>query len=188
MSRPTHVIIENLDADRDGVADDCDITGGTITGVTIDSVVIGGTTPAAADVTDLTATGDVVLGDVSDAELHILDGATVTTAEVNLLDISAQTETTIAAGTASAIIRITKLDSNAGAGSFTLAAPDASMIGQVKIIEMTVAGNALTLALTNVQGGSAASSASFDATGETLILVGGTTKWTVIGEVGVTLS
>jgi hypothetical protein len=53
---------------------------------------------------------------------------------------------------------------------------------------MTVAGNALTMALTEVQGGSAATTASFDAVGETLTLVAGTLKWNVIGESGVTLS
>ena len=50
------------------------------------------------------------------------------------------------------------------------------------------AGNAVTMALTNVQGGSAGSSASFDAVNETLILVAGTNKWNVIAEIGVTLS
>jgi hypothetical protein len=123
------------------------------------------------------------------AEADILDGATVTTAEVNKLDVSAETETGIAAsGTVSASLAITQLDSNAGAGAITLAAPDASMLGKVKVIEMTVAGNALTMALTEVQGGSAATTASFDAVGETLTLVAGTLKWNVIGESGVTLS
>lgn len=70
----------------------------------------------------------------------------------------------------------------------TLAAP--SVAGQVLIIEMvgTTATNAVTLALTNVQGGSAASSASFNAANETLTLISGSAKWNVIAEAGVTLS
>lgn len=119
-----------------------------------------------------------------------IGGTTVgaSAAEIDLLDLSAQTETVIAAGVASVTKRVTNLDSSGGAGAFTLAAPDATMLGQVKIIQMTVAGNALTLALTNVQGGSAATTASFDAVDETLVLIAGTNKWTVLKEVGVTLS
>lgn len=114
---------------------------------------------------------------------------TATAAELNITDTSVQTETGIAAaGVASVTKRVTKLDSSGGAGAFTLAAPDASMLGQVKVIEMTVAGNALTLSLANVQGGSAATTASFDAVNETLVLVAGTNKWTVLAEAGVTLS
>lgn len=70
----------------------------------------------------------------------------------------------------------------------TLAAP--SRGGQLLVIEMvsTTATNAVTLALTNVIGGSAGSSASFDAAAETLILVSQSTKWVVVKEQGVTLS
>lgn len=114
---------------------------------------------------------------------------TATSAELNLLDLSAQTESGIAAsGVVSPTKRVTQLDSNAAAGAITLAAPDASMLGQIKIIEMTVAGNALTMALTEVVGGTAGSSASFDAAGEMLVLIGGATKWIVLKEYGVTLS
>lgn len=78
---------------------------------------------------------------------------------------------------------------NAVNGAITLAAPSAAMKGKLLTIEYIGAGtNATTLALTNVQGGSAATSASFNAAGETLILVGGESKWNVIKEVGVTLA
>ncbi|MGE4537590.1 MAG: hypothetical protein AB7D37_10960 [Desulfovibrio sp.] len=72
--------------------------------------------------------------------------------------------------------------------AITLAAP--SRPGQVLAIEMvaTTGTNAVTLALTNVLGGTAASSASFDAAGETLVLVSNSTKWVVLKEQGVTLS
>lgn len=72
--------------------------------------------------------------------------------------------------------------------AITLAAPASP--GIVKVITMlsTTSTNAVTLALTNVVGGTAATSASFDAAGETLILVSNATKWVVVKEYGVTLS
>lgn len=184
----------------------------------IDSLTVGGTAlaaselqaldgVAAADLAKITgitngtqAAGKAVVADANVntgvskvTALHIgASGSevqvTATPAELNVADVSAQSETVIASGVASVTKRVTKLDSSGGAGSFTLAAPDASFIGQVKIIEMDVAGNALTLSLANVDGGSAATTASFDAVGEVLILVGGTSKWHVIKEIGVTLS
>ena len=132
-----------------------------------------------AEVQIADATGALVVGGVA-------VGATA--AELNLLDVSAQTSTILVAGAISVTSRVTNLSAASGAYAVTLAAPDASMLGQVKVIQMTVAGAAITLALTNVQGGSAATTASFDAVNETLILVAGTNKWNVIKEVGVTLS
>ncbi len=72
--------------------------------------------------------------------------------------------------------------------AITLAAP--AKAGLVKVIEMlaTTSTNAVTLALTNVVGGTAASSASFDAAGEMLVLVSANGKWVVLKELGVTLS
>lgn len=69
----------------------------------------------------------------------------------------------------------------------TLAAP--SRAGQLLIIEMiaTTDTNAVTMALTNVVGGTQAASASFNAAGETLVLLSNSTKWVVIKEHGVTL-
>lgn len=70
----------------------------------------------------------------------------------------------------------------------TLAAP--SVAGRVMVIEMTgtTSTNAVTLALTNVVGGSSASTATFDAAGETLTLISRSDKWVVLDELGVTLS
>jgi hypothetical protein len=75
-----------------------------------------------------------------------------------------------------------------GTYAVTLAAP--SVGGQIMVIEMTAttSTNAVTLALTNVVGGSAASSASFNAAGEILTLVSASAKWVVLNETGVTLS
>lgn len=115
---------------------------------------------------------------------------TATAAEINqACDQSAGTETIDSGAVVSEQIRITKIDNTtSGAGAITLAAPDVEMLGLTKIIEMTVANGAVTLALTNVQGGSAATTATFSVIGDTLVLVGGSSKWTVIGEGGVVLS
>ena len=62
--------------------------------------------------------------------------------------------------------------------------------GQVMVIEMvaTTSTNAVTLALTNVVGGSAATTATFNAEGEILTLVSAGAKWVVLDELGVTLA
>ena len=82
--------------------------------------------------------------------------------------------------------------SNSSGSSYavTLAAPTSAQYGIKKTIEM-IAGdgtNTVTLALTNINGGSAATTATFDAAGEKRVLEAGATKWTVIKEQGVTLS
>lgn len=126
----------------------------------------------------------------STAELNLVDGLTATTVELNnAADKSAQVQTIAAAGaiTVDGTKRNVKL--TGAAYAFTLAAPSAAMLGETLTIEHTGGGtDAKTLDLTNVQGGSAATSASFNADDETLILVGGTNKWNVVKEVGVTLS
>lgn len=70
----------------------------------------------------------------------------------------------------------------------TLAAP--LRAGQIMVIEMiaTTSTNAVTLALTNVVGGSAATTATFNAAGEILTLVSAGAKWVVLDELGVTLA
>lgn len=75
-----------------------------------------------------------------------------------------------------------------GTYAVTLAAP--SRGGQVMVVEMTgtTSTNAVTLALTNVAGGSAGTSASFNAAAETLTLISSSTKWIILDELGVTLS
>lgn len=115
-----------------------------------------------------------------------IDGVAVgsTAAEIDLqCDVSAQTETIDSGVAVSVLKRITKIDNTVtGAGAITLAAPDATMLGMVKIIEMTVDGGDVTLALTNVDGGSAATTATFDAVGDALVLVAGVSKWHVCSE------
>ena len=76
-----------------------------------------------------------------------------------------------------------------GAAAITLAAPSAADVGHVLTIQyLTGSTNNVTLALTNVIGGSAATTATFNAVDETLVLIATTTKWVVLKEVGVTLS
>ena len=121
------------------------------------------------------------------AEIDTLTGLTVTTAEINKNDVTAQAETIDSGVAASVLIKNTKIN-NTGAGAITLGVPDATMYGLVKTIEMTVAGGDVTLALTNVQGGTEATTATFAAVNDCLVLIGGTSKWYVIGESGVVLS
>lgn len=73
-----------------------------------------------------------------------------------------------------------------GTFELTLAAP--TIPGLVKVISMIGAGGSVTLALTNVVGGSQATTATFDAAGETLVLVAHASKWVVLKEQGVTLT
>lgn len=99
-------------------------------------------------------------------------------------------ENVIAAGAASITTRVTTLVGPAASTyAITLAAPSAPGILKEITMTSTTGTNAVTLALTNVVGGSAASSASFDAAGETLVLISNNaSKWVVIKEYGVTLS
>ncbi|MEM7528840.1 MAG: hypothetical protein AAF416_14380 [Pseudomonadota bacterium] len=70
----------------------------------------------------------------------------------------------------------------------TLAAPARAM--QILVIEMTgtTATNTVTMALANVAGGSAATTATFDAANETLVLFSSGGQWNVLSEGGVALS
>ncbi len=131
-----------------------------------------------------------VTGELNAQGTFALAGTTVaaTAAEIDLAaDTSAQTELLIAAGAVSAVKRITNL-ALVGAGAVTLAAPNAAMLGHVKIITMTVDNGDVTMALTNVTGQSAGTGATFNDAGDALILVGGVSKWHVVGEAGVVLA
>lgn len=123
------------------------------------------------------------------AELNILDGATLTVAELNRLDDSNETETITVAGAISVTKTNTNMDSTAGTFAATLAACPATMIGKIKTIRFSVDNGDVTLALTNVQGGTAATTATFaDATDELILIGSAGGKWTVVKEFGVTLS
>ena len=152
----------------------------------IDGAVAG----IAAENKAVVLTTDKVIDEL-DITLLKKDGTEITAsgAELNILDLSDQTETIDTGAAVSVTKRITKIDNTiGGAGSITLAAPDTTMLGQVKIIEMTVDNGDVALALTNVQGGTASTTATFAAVNDALILIAGVTKWHVIGQSGVTLS
>ena len=141
-------------------------------------LVIGGTITPNSGIT----TAFAILGVATSTAINS------TPAEIDLqCDVSAQTETIIGAGAVSVVKRLSNL-ALVGAGAVTLAAPGATMLGMVKVITMTVDNGDVTLALTNVQGGSAASTATFSAVGQQLVLVGASAKWTVVGQGGVVLS
>lgn len=76
---------------------------------------------------------------------------------------------------------------SSGTYAITLAAP--SRGGQVMVIEcVAMTGTSVTLALTNIVGGTAAGTATFDAANETLVLVSDASQWIVLAEQGVTLT
>lgn len=131
---------------------------------------------------------DITFNATSGSWLTYVGGTDVITLHGAQVTINEDAESVTVAGAASVTKRKTILDSTAGTFALTLAAPDSSMIGQVKIIEMTVDNGDVTLALTNVQGGSAATTATFADVNDALMLVGGTNKWHVIGESGVALT
>lgn len=114
------------------------------------------------------------LGGTASGEAAAIAARTQAITEAGAIDLDAQ------------VVQITGPESSTYA--VTLAAP--TRAGIVKIIEMvgTTSTNAVTLALTNVVGGSAASSASFNAADELLVLISSATAWVVLKEVGVTLS
>lgn len=156
------------------------------------AVVLGASkeiaTITSATITTLTST--TVNATTVDAGTLEINNVAVgsTAAEIDRqCDISLQTETIAEGGVVSVTKRYTKIVST-GAGAITLAAPDATSLGQVKVIEMTGGEHDVTLALTEVQGGSAATTATFSDINDTLVLVAGTLKWNVVGEAGVVLS
>lgn len=115
-------------------------------------------------------------------------GVNATSTEINQLnDVSAYTETIAAAGALSVTKVVSKL-ALVGAGAVTLAAPSATMYGQQKLIEMTTDNGDVTLALTEIEGQSSGTTATFNSVGDKLILVAGLSKWTVIKEFGIVLS
>lgn len=117
---------------------------------------------------------------------------TATVAELNKLDRSAQTENISGADALDPAKQESIITGGTGF-AVTLAAPTAAEIGHHKTITLeAIDSGAVTMALTNVVGGTAAGSASFDTAGEALILLGATIgavrKWVVIKELDVTLS
>ena len=116
---------------------------GTLTTLTVDNVIINGTTIGHTDDTDLITLADgiaTVAGEVSmttldiggtnvtatAAELNIMDGVTATTAELNIMDgVTATTaELNIMDGVTATTAEINLMDGGTSASSTTLAAAD----------------------------------------------------------------
>lgn len=80
--------------------------------------------------------------------------------------------------------------SKSGAGTYaiTLAAP--TLPCKLKVITMTAVsgGGTVTLDLTNCIGGTAATTCTWDAVTDTLIMISGPTKWVIIKQHGVALT
>lgn len=115
-------------------------------------------------------------------------GVNATASELNqAADVSAYQESIIAAGALS----VTKIYSGlavVGGGAVTLAAPAASMLGKVKVIEMVTDDGDVTLVLTNVVGQSSGTTATFNDAGDQLVLIAAASKWIVLKERGIALS
>lgn len=129
---------------------------------------------------------EVNLGDMAtqDASSVAITGGTVIGAT-----LAGAVQTITAAGAISLDANHVKITGPATSTyAVTLAAPTRG--GQILVIEMvsTTSTNAVTLALTNVAGGSAATTATFNAAAETLTLISSSTKWIVLDEIGVTLA
>lgn len=129
---------------------------------------------------------EVDLGDMAtqDASAVAITGGTVLGATM-----AGAVQTITATGAISLNANHVKITGPAsGTYAVTLAAP--SRGSQAMVIEMTAttSTNAVTLALTNVVGGTAATTATFNAAGETLTLISNSTKWVVLDEYGVTLA
>ena len=80
------------------------------------------------------------------------------------------------------------LDSTSGAYAVTLGAPTKPNVDMT--IEMTVKGSShnITLALTNVVGGTASTTCTFNTQGGSLILKSKATKWHVMNQYNITLT
>lgn len=102
-------------------------------------------------------------------------------------DDSAMVDTVVAAGAVSVTTAETSV-ALVGAGAITLAAPTKPAF--IKILTMTADNGDVTLALTNVVGGSAATTCTFNDVNDVLVLVSdlARAKWVVLKEVGVTLT
>ena len=157
----------------------------------IDGSVAG--TAVASKALSLGANKNVDVLVVADGGLYLGAGAGTavgaTAAELNdRNDDSAMTEIVSVAGAASVTKAETSLDSTAGTFALTLAAP--TKPAMIKTIAMTVDNGDVTLALTNVISGSAATTATFSAVGQVLTLVSclAASKWVVLDESGVVLT
>jgi hypothetical protein len=158
----------------------------------------------------ITSTPQLVIPGITDAEMFgsglFLQGGndinhpaspfyeTVVAPEIDAISfaqIGQPIQTIIAAGAINVEAGTVKLTGPAsGTYAITLAAPRAVDAGRSLSIEMTTttASNSVTLALTNVEGGTAAATCTWTAAGQKLILLATAAKWEVIKQDGVALT
>lgn len=133
-------------------------------------------------------TGGVTLGSttITEAEIGVLDSLTATKAEIqNVADVSAQLQAVTEAGAITVDGTIRRAELSGGAYAITLAVPGAAAIGAILVIEYAGGDtDAVTLALTNVIGESGGTTATFNADGEGMVLIGTTLGWVVLAEFG----
>lgn len=128
------------------------------------------------------------MGHETDTGLARLGDGSTAWANLTPFKMTNHQETIAAAGAISLYKTFTKL-ALAAAGAVTLAAPNASMLGQIKVIQMTADNGDVTLALTNVVGQSSGTTATFNDVGDSLtVLAGANSKWIVIKEQGISLA
>lgn len=146
-------------------------------------------------VSALTAAQEALL--LTSGQQSLLAAITSTAAELNMLDLSAKTETVTAATKTTGITagsRLVKITGGTGFTGLVLPLPTAVELGMVKQITLdTLSSGSVAITIANIAIlGSAATTATFDAAGETLVLIGGiygtTYRWFVVAECGVTLS
>lgn len=130
--------------------------------------------------------GDI--GHETDTGLARLGDGVTAWSSLGSFRFTSASETLTAAGAISLYKKTTKL-ALAGAGAVTLAAPAASMLGEIKLIQMTADNGDVTLALTNVVGQSSGTTATFNDVGDSLTLIAGAnSKWIVLKEQGISLA
>jgi hypothetical protein len=135
-----------------------DIDGGTVTGTAIDNSVIGANTAVAITGTTITATSFVIgNATITEAELEILDGATLSTTEINYLD-----GTTLGTVVASKVLAVDSnkditgfrnvtLTGELDAGSLDISG-DADIDGTLEADAITVNGTALAEVISDTVG------------------------------------
>jgi hypothetical protein len=127
---------------------------------------------------------------VSGLLLEQVTDVTAPVADVNAVcDLAAYIDTETGNSSIHPAKPFTKLECAGGASyNMTLAAPDPSMYGRIKVIQMTADDGDVLVPLTNCVGQSSGTGATFNSVGDTLILVGAVGFWVVIKEVGVVLA
>lgn len=123
---------------------------------------------------------------ISEAEAGVLDSLTATKVEIqNVADVSAQLQAITEAGAVTVDGTKRRATLSGGAYAITLAVPDAAAIGAVLVIEYAGGDtDAVTMALTNVIGESGGTTATFNADGEGMVLIGTALGWVVLSEFG----